>query len=134
MERYITACPHTTITFTCSAIQVSSLTWLALPHLDEDDTIVVFALHNVYNRVINDVFNVTLVSVENIRGYLADIISVLSIKVDGIDNGTNVSCIVVSNTESRIILKQGLLQLQLGHNSNILAIITFFKVATLFPK
>jgi hypothetical protein len=84
------------------------MTWFALPHLDEDDTIVLFASQHVYSSVINDVFNISLVSVDNQRGPIADITSRLSIRVDGINNGTNVSCITVSRTESRIILKQGL--------------------------
>jgi hypothetical protein len=82
------------------------MTWFALPHLDEDDTIVLFASQHVYSSVINDVFNISLVSVDNQRGPIADITSRLSIRVDGINNGTNVSCITVSRTESRIILKQ----------------------------
>ncbi|CAI8022070.1 hypothetical protein GBAR_LOCUS12988 [Geodia barretti] len=103
---YVTACPQTNVNFSCSATQVSSMMWFALPHLDEDDTIVLFASQNVYSSVINDVFNISLVSVDNKRGPIADITSRLSIRVDGINNGTNVSCITVSKTESRIILKQ----------------------------
>ena len=83
--------------------------WFAFPHLNEDDTVVVFATQNVHSSVINNVFNISLVSVSNKRGPIADITSLLSIRVDGISNGTNVSCITVSHTESRIILKQGLL-------------------------
>ena len=105
--QYVTACPHTSITFTCTANQVSSLTWFALPHLDEDDTIVIFASQSPHSKEIDDIFNVSLVAVENMSGHSADLKSTLTVNADGVTNGTNVSCLVFSETRSIIILKEG---------------------------
>ena len=104
--KYVTVCPHTSITFTCSASQVSSLTWFALPYLDEDDTVVIYASQDPHSRVIEN-FNVSLVSVNNRMSYTADLISTLSVETERIDNGTKVACITLSHTESIKILKEG---------------------------
>ena len=97
------------MTFTCTATQVSSLSWVALPLLNEDDTAIVFASSNASGqlRVIHDVFVLSVVTVDNLMGVSGDITSTLSIVVDGVGNGTNVSCKVFSETKSLIILKDG---------------------------
>ena len=104
---YVTGCPHTTLTFTCSATQVSSLTWLALPYLNEDDTVIIFASETAHSRIVGGVFNVSLVSVENMMGHSADLMSTLSAQANDISNGTHISCLIFSDSRSITILKEG---------------------------
>ena len=106
--RYVSVCPSTSVSFTCTATQISSLTWTALPLLDEDATAIVFSSDSTFFRIINNYFNLSLDSVENKMGYTADLTSTLHIEPEGINNGTIVSCIATSGSKTMIILQQGL--------------------------
>ena len=94
-------CPHTNITFTCTATQVAFLLWLAPPLLDALDMAVFSPSDSEQSRVIDDIITIYVAPVHNHMGNLADFTSTLNILVDGVGNGTSVTC----KTNSENILK-----------------------------
>ena len=48
-------------------------------------------------------YTLTLVAVDNVMGALADFNSTLEVKVNDIDNGTNVTCAVFQNEDHALI-------------------------------
>ena len=48
-------------------------------------------------------YTLTLVAVDNVMGALADFISTLEVKVDDINNGTNITCAVFQNERHVLI-------------------------------
>ena len=108
---YVSVCPHTNITFTCTAFGVTALSWFALPLLNEDTTLAVSTGSNVgVPVVIEDVFTITLVEVEtvNIMNGAANLTSTLNVVIgDVIDDVTNVTCKTVTGVASLMILKKG---------------------------
>ena len=100
-EGHITACPHTTVTLTCTATQVGSMTWR------DQDLIHTFTpgdIESEQTRVVHDdPYTLTLTAVENIMGALADLVSTLEVMVDDIDNGTDITCAVFQNQDHLLI-------------------------------
>ena len=100
-EGHITACPHTTVTLTCTATQVGSMTWR-----DQDliHTFLPGDIESEQTRVVHDdPYTLTLTTVENIMGALADLTSTLEVMVDDIDNGTDITCAVFQNQDHLLI-------------------------------
>ena len=110
MERYVLVCPNTTVTFTCSDTQVLGTRWFALPLLNEDNSPNLSPGTSIgVPFVVEDIFIITVVEVENRMGIYADITSTLSMTVnDMIQDGTSVTC-KTPNVTSLIIQKQGIL-------------------------
>ena len=100
-------CPHTNITFTCTATQVAFLSWLAPPLLDLSDKAVYFPSDSEQSRVIDDIFTIYVAPVPNHMGGLANLISTLNILVDGVGNGTNVTCKTNLDMKSLLMYKRG---------------------------
>ena len=101
-EGHIIACPHTTVTLTCTATQVGSMTWL-----ENNEQIHGFILSDYENeqkRVFHDdPYTLTLISVDNIittdlGSRIGDFTSTLEVMVDDIDNGTDIECAIFQNT------------------------------------
>ena len=90
--RHVSVCPHTNITFTCTATQVAFLFWLAPPLLDALDMAVFSPSDSEQSRVIDDIITIYVAPVHNHMGNLADFTSTLNILVDGVGNGTSVTC------------------------------------------
>ena len=109
--RHVSVCPHTNITFTCSASGVTALSWFALPLLNEDTTFGLSTGSDVgVPVVIEDVFTITLVEVEtvNIMSGAANLTSTLNVVIsDVIDDVTNVTCKTVTGVASLLIVKIG---------------------------
>ena len=100
-EGHITACPHTTVTLTCTATQVGSMTWRdqGLIH-----TFLPGDIESEQTRVVHDdPYTLTLTTVENVMGALADFTSTLEVMVDDIDNGTDITCAVFQNQDHLLI-------------------------------
>ena len=98
-EGHVIPCPHTTVTLTCTATQVATMTWL-----ENDRQIHVFGIndyHSEETRVVHDdPYTVTLIAVDNITtgGQIGDFTSTLEVMVDDIDNGTDIECAIFQNT------------------------------------
>ena len=91
-EGHITVCPHTTVTFTCTATQVGSMTWRDRHteiYTDKDPTVVQ-----------NGPYTLTLLAADNVTG---DILSTLEVMVDDIDSGTDITCAVFQNQDHLLI-------------------------------
>ena len=94
-EGHITACPHTTVTLTCTATQVGSMAWrdrhteIYLFFSDEDPTVVQ-----------NGPYTLTLLAADNVTG---DIVSTLEVMVDDVDSGTDITCGVFQNQDHLLI-------------------------------
>ena len=94
-EGHIIACPHTTVTLTCTAIQAATMTWL-----ENNRQIHVFAVgdyHSEETRVVHDdPYTLTLIAVDNITtgGQIGDFTSTLEVMVDDIDKGTDITCAI----------------------------------------
>ena len=100
-EGHITACPHTTVTLTCTATQVGSMMWRdqGLIH-----TFLPGDIESEQTRVVHDgPYTLTFTAVENIMGALADLTSTLEVMVDDIDNGTDITCAVFQNQDHLLI-------------------------------
>ena len=92
---HISACPHTSVTLTCTATRVISLKWYAVPGLPDPGRIFL-PTHEDNTAFQDDIFTLTLVEVANHTDnrFFADFISTLEVMVDDlhIDNGTIVIC------------------------------------------
>ena len=77
-------CPNTNITFTCSDTQIFSLLWYARPLLNEDNTPGGLSIRRDpgYSIVVDDIFKLTVQSVENITGLRGDLTSTLNMVVN----------------------------------------------------
>ena len=104
-DGYVRVCPGTTVTLTCTAIQVANQGWR-----DQNGPIDSFtstATDDVPTVVQHAPYTLTLVAVDdNDDGDdLADFISTLEVMVDDISNGTNISCIIFRKRQDLIIYK-----------------------------
>ena len=85
-EGHVIACPHTTVTLTCTTTQIATMTWL-----ENDRQIHVFGISDYENeetRVVHDdPYTLTLIAVDNITtdGRIGDFTSTLEMMVDDID-------------------------------------------------
>ena len=104
--RHITACPHTNITLTCTATQVTALRWIAVPGIPDNSIQFVPDDIDGVSRVTQGAFTLTLVEVANRMGNRADLTSTMDVMVDVIQNGTNVSCHIFMNENSVLISKE----------------------------
>ena len=102
-------CPHTNVTFTCAASQISALTWFARPLLDEDNTPgLSVSTEAGFSVSVENLFTITVVSIENITNNRGDITTTLDVVVnDEIPNGTSVTCLTHIGMKSLILLKEG---------------------------
>ena len=82
------ACPGTSITITCSATQVASLSWLSMP----GSLVHGFIPNDDEPTVVIDEYTLTLLEVTNVNGNVADLISDLEVMIDNIVNGTIITC------------------------------------------
>ena len=89
-ESHITACPHTSIILNCTATQVATLTWR-----DQNGQITVFIPTDIATEALRvqkeHPYTLTLVTVDNPVGFVADFTSTLEVMVDDIDKGTNIT-------------------------------------------
>ena len=101
-EGHIIACPHSTVTLTCTATQAAIITWL-----ENNRQIYFFVVSDYENeetRVFHDdPYTVSLIAVDNIittddDNEIGDITSTLEVMVDDIDNGTDIECAIFQNT------------------------------------
>ena len=98
-EGHIIACPHTTVTLTCTATQTPQMTWLEQGR--QIDVFFVSSFHSEETRVVHDdPYTLTLIAVDNITtgGQIGDFTSTLEMMVDDIDNGTDITCAIFQNT------------------------------------
>ena len=103
--RHITACPHTNITLTCTATQVTALIWSAQPGLPGLIQFVPGDIEGV-SRLTQGAFTLTLVDVANRMDTVADLTSTMDVMVDGIENGTNIICQIFTNEISLLVVKK----------------------------
>ena len=96
-EGHIIACPHTTVTLTCTVTYVGSMTWRE--HNREIRVIVVDDYEEGQSRVFHDDPYTVSITVNNItmNGIAGDITSTVEVMVDDIDNGTDITCATVQN-------------------------------------
>ena len=74
----VSVCPHTNVTFTCAASQISALTWFARPILNEDNTPGLSLLTGTgFSVTIDNVLTITVVSIENIANNFGDFTTTL---------------------------------------------------------
>ena len=107
-EGHITACPNTTVTLTCTATQIGSMTWFEQDR--QIDGFVVSDYESEQTRVVHDgPYTLTLVAVDNISmgGLAGDFVSTLKVTVDDIDNGTDITCATFRTTSQLLIYKPG---------------------------
>ena len=103
-EGHVIACPHTTVTLTCTATQIATMTWF-----ENNRQIHVFAISDYDSeetRVVHDdPYTLTLIAVDNITtdGQIGDFTSTLEVMVDDIDNGTDITCATLDNTDHIVI-------------------------------
>ena len=99
-EGHIIACPHTTVTLTCTATQTPQMTWLEQGR--QIDVFFVSSFHSEETRVVHDdPYTLTLIAVDNnitTDGQIGDFTSILEVMVDDIDNGTDIECAAFPNT------------------------------------
>ena len=109
-EGYLTVCPDTIITFTCSDTGVIGMQWLAPPLLTDDNSVSPVLGSSIeigVPLVVEDVFTITLVARELMNNFRGNYTSTLDVVVnDLIQNGTNVTC-STPNVASLLIFKQG---------------------------
>ena len=99
-EGHVIACPHTTVTLTCTATQVGSIAWL-----QENRQIRAFIIDDYEGQseeFHDDPYTLTL-AVDNIittddDNEIGDFTSTLEVMVDDIDNGTDITCGIFQNT------------------------------------
>ena len=99
-EGHVIACPHTTVTLTCTATQVPTMTWLEQGW--QIDVFFVSDYHSEETRVVHDdPYTLTLIAVDNITtgGRIGDFTSTLEVMVDDINNGTDIECATLDNTD-----------------------------------
>ena len=102
--RNITACPDTNITLTCTTTQVTALIWSAEPGLSGLIQFVPDDIDGI-SRLTEGAFTLTLVEVANRMGNRADLTSTLDVMVDGIEDGTNVTCKIFTNQKFLLVFK-----------------------------
>ena len=104
-DGHVRVCPGTTVTLTCTASQVRILTWLQEPNQE---------LHPFFpddyetegNRVVVEgPYTLTLVAVTNVSGTTADFTSTLETMVDDVEDGTSITCDVLSDKSHLTISK-----------------------------
>ena len=96
-------CPNTTAMFTCTARQVTALSWYAM-----SKRIITFLPIGNPPMLQDSPYIATLISVTSLadNGNRGDIITTLQVPVDEISNGTNISCTVRGLQENMVIYKQ----------------------------
>ena len=99
----VTVCPGTTVTFTCTAVQVGSQLWRY-----QNVEIGGFHSSDAKSSVIEDgPYTLTLVTVDDDDGdSLANLTSTLEVMVDDIPNRTNISCATFWNLKHLIIYRE----------------------------
>jgi hypothetical protein len=97
----ISVCPATTVTLTCTASGVGSMTWR--DH-GEIHPFIAMDYDNEETRVVHDgPYTLNLTSIDNRIGQRADFISTLTVMVDDIASGTNISCLVFMKRDHLVI-------------------------------
>ena len=88
-EGHIIACPHTTVTLTCTATQVGSIRWR-----DQNGEIDIFFSNEELSVVQRGPYTLSLIAVNNVSmdGIADDMTSTLEVMVDDIVNGTSIAC------------------------------------------
>ena len=99
----ISVCPATTVTLTCTASGQIFLTWrqVTLLHTffaDDYET-------EETRTVQRSPYTLTLVSVDNVNGSVADFTSTLEVIVDGISHGTSITCEVFDEEDHLTVNK-----------------------------
>ena len=103
-DGHITVCPHTSVTLTCTATQVVSITWR-----DQNRLIHSFVVHDDLTEETRQVYPYSLtVTVANRNGSRADLASTLEVMVDDINNGTNITCEIFQRHSHLVIYKTGI--------------------------
>ena len=99
-EGHIIACPHTTVTLTCTATQVGSLLWR-----DQNGEIDIFFSNEELSMVQRGPYTLSLIAVNNVSmdGIADDMTSTLEVMVDDIVNGTSISCEVFHDDDKLFI-------------------------------
>ena len=87
-EGHVIACPHTTVTLTCTATHVATMTWFE--HNREIRVFLVSDYEEGQSRVFQDDPYTVSITVNNItmEGIAGDITSTVEVMVDDINNGT----------------------------------------------
>ena len=99
----ISVCPATTVTLTCTASEQTFLTWrqVTLLHTffaDDYET-------EETRTVQRSPYTLTLVSVDNVNGAVADFTSTLEVMEGDISNGTSITCQVFNDEDHLTIIK-----------------------------
>ena len=100
----ISVCPATTVTLTCTASGVVTMTWR---DRREIHSFLVMDCDNEGTRVVHDgPYTLNLTTIDNRTGLRADFTSTLTVTVDDIVSGTNISCLVFMNRDHLVINKK----------------------------
>jgi hypothetical protein len=96
-------CPNTTVTLTCTASAISSLTWA-----DQIGDIATFARNDsTPNKYIAPY--ILSYFEENSSGFVADFTSTLKVPVSDIPNGTDIACRTFTERKHLLIYQEGVL-------------------------
>ena len=89
-------CSNDVVTYTCQETQVYEINWIVEPHIPRMDPI--RYTYNQHPLLINrtDHFFASLTKVTNIEGEVADMTTSLTVVTDGLENGTNITCLTVT--------------------------------------
>ena len=99
----ISVCPATTVTLTCTASGVGSMTWR--DHR-EIHAFIAMDYDNDETRVVHEgPYTLNLTTIDNRSGQRADFTSTLTVMVDDIVSGTNISCLVFMKRDHLVINK-----------------------------
>ena len=106
-ENIIHSCPHTNVVITCTATQVATLHWYAVPGLrDLGYAFTPSTMASIYLEAGG--FTITIVKVNNVTDGRADFTSTLEVMSDDlIDNKTTVTCRADGNQKQLVISKLG---------------------------
>ena len=101
-----TICPSTSVTLTCIATGITTLTWL-----DQNGEITSFNTGLYDGRIVHErQYNLTLVDVDidPMNSLNDSFITTLKVTVDNIENGTNITCATFHNQSHLLIYKTGM--------------------------
>ena len=109
-DGHVRVCPGTTVTLTCTAIQIEVLTWKQEP----DQALRTFVASDYETEekrvVVEGPYTLTLVAVTNVNGAIADFTSTLETMVDDIEDVVNITCNVFTEEDHLIIFKKRIIQ------------------------
>ena len=102
-DGHISVCTATTVTLTCTASAQAFLTWR---QVTEIHIFFVADYETEETRIVQrGPYTLTLVSVDNVMGSIADFTSTLEVMEDDISNGSTITCQLFTDEDHLTIIK-----------------------------